>query len=73
MKYILQNLRVEIEKDADIAVLASEIARKKLGKVNIKAQNISLSKRSVDARKKDDIHYVCSVIKIDRSYTCIIF
>lgn len=62
MKYILQNLRVEIEKDADIAVLASEIARKKLGKVNIKAQNISLSKRSVDARKKDDIHYVCSVI-----------
>jgi len=62
MKYILQNLRVDIEKGADVSALAFDVARKKLDKANIKAQNISLSKRSVDARKKDDIHYVCSVI-----------
>ena len=62
MKYILQNLRVDIEKGADVSALAFDVARKKLDKANIKAQNINLSKKSVDARKKDDIHYVCSVI-----------
>lgn len=62
MKYILQNLRVEIEKGADISDLTIEAVQKKLNKAMVKAQNIRLSKRSVDARKKDDIHYVCSAI-----------
>lgn len=62
MKYILQGLRVEIEKNVDVADLAAEAARKKLVKCSVNAQNVSLSKRSVDARKRDDIHYVCSVI-----------
>ena len=62
MKYILQNLRVDIEKGADTQELAIEVASQKLNRAAVKAQNIRLSKRSVDARKKDDIHYVCSVI-----------
>ena len=62
MKYILQNLRVDIDKGADVSASACDVARQKLAKASIKAQNIHLSKRSIDARKKDDIHYVCSVI-----------
>lgn len=62
MKYILQNLRVDIDRGTDVCDLAVEAALKKLNKASLRAQNIRLSKRSVDARKKEDIHYVCSVI-----------
>ena len=58
MTILLHNIKVGLSDPAGDALAAAEA---KLRAVGIKASHLALTKRSVDARKKDDICYVCSV------------
>ena len=59
MTLILKNIKSAIE---DTDAVAIEKARKKLAKQGIRAKELTVSKKSVDARNKNDIFYICSVI-----------
>lgn len=58
MKLLIHNLKASLQ-DPQGSALAS--AEAKLRAVGLKAERLALTKRSVDARKKDEICYVCSV------------
>lgn len=59
MKLILNNIKVGInETDEEILSLAAEI----LTGQGIKAKNMSLCRKSLDARRKSNIHYMCAVL-----------
>ena len=58
MTILIHNIKVGL---ADPQGEALEAARSKLKSAGVKATGLALSKRSVDARKKDEICYVCSV------------
>lgn len=57
-KILLQNLRAPLE---NTAAYAEEAAEKKLKKAGIHPYRVTLSKKSIDARRKRDIFYICSV------------
>lgn len=58
MTILFHNIKAGLSDPAGDALAAAEA---KLRAVGIKASHLVLTKRSVDARKKDDICYVCSV------------
>ena len=58
MKIIIRNIKAGI---ADTEADALAAAEKRLKRARISYEKLYLSKKSVDARKKNDIHWVCSV------------
>lgn len=58
-KIIMRGIRAPISNTEEAAVSA---ARGVLRKEGVRHGRITLCKRSLDARKKNDIHYLCSVI-----------
>ncbi len=59
MKLLLSNIKVPIKHtDKMIIECASDI----LKKYNIKTKSIQIYRKSVDARRKNNIHYICAVI-----------
>lgn len=58
-KIILRNLRASVTEPEPSALRRAAALLKKEG---ISYSSLSLCKRSLDARKKNDIHYICSVI-----------
>lgn len=58
MKLLIHNLKASLQDPRSSALAAAEA---KLRLVGLKATSLALTKRSVDARKKEEICYVCSV------------
>lgn len=58
MKLLLRNIKALLD-DPEGSALAS--AETRLRSVGLRAKHLTLTKRSVDARKKEEICYVCSV------------
>jgi len=58
-RILLQNIKVPIDSHEEAAL---HVARKKLGREGITPTKLSLAKRSVDARKRNEIVYICSVM-----------
>ena len=58
-RILLQNIKVPINSPEE-AALAS--ARKKLKQAGLTAEKLTLAKKSVDARKRNDIVFICSVM-----------
>ncbi len=59
MKIILSNIKIQISHtDEDIIAAAKEM----LDKEHIKYANIEVYRKSLDARRKSNIHYLCSVL-----------
>ena len=58
-RILLQNIKVPIDSHEDAALHA---ARRKLKQAGITAEKLTLAKKSVDARKRNDIVFICSVM-----------
>ena len=52
---LLNNLKLSL--DTDFGNLKSEVEKI----IKIKTDNVYLYRKSVDARRKDDVHFCCSV------------
>lgn len=66
MALLLRNIKVAVtpENGRDLKQIEEEalsIARRRLKKVGLSARSLSLYKASLDARKKSEISYICSV------------
>lgn len=58
-RILLQNIKVPIDAHEEAALAA---ARKKLKQAGLAPQRLTLAKKSVDARKRNDIVFICSVM-----------
>ncbi|MBR6769336.1 MAG: hypothetical protein IKM34_07615 [Clostridia bacterium] len=58
-RILLQNIKVPIDSHEDAAL---SLARKKLKQAGFLPHKLTLAKKSVDARKRSDIVYICSVM-----------